>query len=303
VRNRFAFQPRYFLFWLLFFALTRGVFLLYHARLSQQLPGTTVLGTFVYGLRLDASVAAYMSAIPFLLFIVASLWGPRFPLQRIVSSYTAFIGTMLTLLVTADLELYRAWGFRLDDTPLQYLNSPAEMAASAGSAPVRAAAADAWSPCSAAGWYLYNKVVGPLPGLPPWFGRLRAAFAGLLYLVLLIVPLRGGTQQIPVNQSDVYFSATQFRQPRRLNAPWNLMSALLLRARRNGHLFASWPTAPPGGWWPACTRGLWHPRPRQTLRHCCWQSRGPTCCSSSWRALRQAGGQRGGRGRRHAHPR
>jgi phosphoglycerol transferase MdoB-like AlkP superfamily enzyme len=230
VRNRFAFQPRYFLFWLLFFALTRGVFLLYHARLSQQLPGTTVLGTFVYGLRLDASVAAYMSAIPFLLFIVASLWGPRFPLQRIVSSYTAFIGTMLTLLITADLELYRVWGFRLDDTPLQYLNSPAEMAASAGSAPVLLLLL-ILAALLGAGWWLYNKVVGSLPGLPPWFGRARAAFAGLLYTVLLIVPLRGGTQQIPVNQSDVYFSAIPFANHAALNAPWNLMSALLLRAQ------------------------------------------------------------------------
>jgi phosphoglycerol transferase MdoB-like AlkP superfamily enzyme len=228
VKNRFAFQPRYFLFWLLFFALSRALFLLYHFKSSQQLDGSTVAGTFVYGLRLDASAAAYLCLLPFLLFILSSPW-PRFPLGRIVAVYSSVAAVGLSALVTADLELYRAWGFRLDDTPLQYLNSPAEMAASAGSSPVVML-----SLCLvgllAAGWYLYNKVVGPLPALPPWFSRLRAAFAGLLYLALLIVPLRGGTQQIPVNQSDVYFSPTQFANHAAINAPWNLMSALLLRS-------------------------------------------------------------------------
>jgi phosphoglycerol transferase MdoB-like AlkP superfamily enzyme len=66
--------------------------------------------------------------------------------------------------------------------------------------------------------------------LPPWFGRGRAALASLLYAALLVVPLRGGTQQIPVNQSDVYFSRIAFANHAALNAPWNLMSALVLRA-------------------------------------------------------------------------
>jgi phosphoglycerol transferase MdoB-like AlkP superfamily enzyme len=72
-------------------------------------------------------------------------------------------------------------------------------------------------------------VVGKLPPLPEWFGRGRAALAGLLYTALLVVPLRGGTQQIPVNQSDVYFSRVAFANHAALNAPWNLMNALVLR--------------------------------------------------------------------------
>ncbi|WP_460503028.1 LTA synthase family protein, partial [Hymenobacter agri] len=63
-----------------------------------------------------------------------------------------------------------------------------------------------------------------------WFGRGRAALACLLYAALLVVPLRGGTQQIPINQSDVYFSRVAFANHAALNAPWNLMSALVLRS-------------------------------------------------------------------------
>ncbi|MDB5233402.1 MAG: hypothetical protein JWR44_395 [Hymenobacter sp.] len=228
MKNRFAFQPRYFLFWLLFFGLGRALFLAYQHTATAQLSLGTILGTFGYGLRLDASAAAYVCLVPFLLFIIGSLW-PRLPLGRLLGIYTGAIGLLLAFLMTADLELYRVWGFRLDDTPLQYLNTPQEMAASAGSAPMLLLLAMT-AGLMLAGWGLYKVVVGPLPPLPAWFGRGRAALAGLLYTALLVVPLRGGTQQIPVNQSDVYFSHIAFANHAALNAPWNLMSALILRS-------------------------------------------------------------------------
>lgn len=228
MKNRFAFQPRYFLFWLLFFALGRALFLTYQHAAAAKLTWGTIIGTFAYGLRLDASAAAYVCLIPFVLFIIGSLL-PRLPLQTLTKAYSAVLGVMLAFLITADLELYRTWGFRLDDTPLQYLNSPQEMAASAGSAPVVVLAA-LFIGLLLGGWGLYKVVVGPLAPLPAWFGRGRAALAGLLYTALLVVPLRGGTQQIPVNQSDVYFSPIAFANHAALNAPWNLMSALVLKA-------------------------------------------------------------------------
>ena len=228
MKNRFAFQPRYFLFWLLFFGLGRALFLGYQHGATAQLPWATVLATFGYGLRLDASAAAYVCILPYLLLIVGGLL-PRLPLRGLLATYSVIIGLVLALLITADLELYRVWGFRLDDTPLQYLNSPKEMAASAGSAPVGLLLA-AVAALLAGGWALYKWTVGPLGPLPAWVGRGRATLAALLYAMLLVVPLRGGTQQIPVNQSDVYFSRIAFANHAALNAPWNLMSALVLRA-------------------------------------------------------------------------
>ena len=227
MKNRFAFQPRYFLFWLLFFGAGRVWFLGYAHERTAQLPAAAILGTFGYGLRLDASATAYVCLLPFLLFVAGSL-APRLPVQRLLTAYSAVVGTVLAVLITADLDLYRAWGFRLDDTPLQYLASPTEAAASAGSAPL-GLLLGMLAGLLAGGWWLYGRVVGPLAPLPAGFGRGRAALAGLLYAALLVLPLRGGTQQIPVNQSDVYFSRIAFANHAALNAPWNLMSALLLR--------------------------------------------------------------------------
>ena len=228
VKNRFQFQWRYFLFWLAYFIVAKALFLLYHFSKSAALPAPTVAGIFGYGLRLDASTTAYLSVVPFTLFILGSLLGPRFPLGALVRSYTAVAGLLVALLSIADLELYRVWGFRMDATPLQYLSSPTEMAASAGSAPLLILGL-ALLVLVAAGVLLYNKVVGKIPPLPVGFGRGRAALAGLLYTALLVVPLRGGLQQIPVNQSDVYFSAVPFANHAAVNLPWNVANSVRLR--------------------------------------------------------------------------
>ena len=45
MKNRFAFQPRYFLFWLLFFELSRALFLGYQHGAAAELPWPTLLAT------------------------------------------------------------------------------------------------------------------------------------------------------------------------------------------------------------------------------------------------------------------
>jgi phosphoglycerol transferase MdoB-like AlkP superfamily enzyme len=45
--------------------------------------------------------------------------------------------------------------------------------------------------------------------------------------MFLFVPMRGGIQKIPMNQSDVYFSQKLFADHAALNLPWNLFHSLL----------------------------------------------------------------------------
>ncbi|TYZ06235.1 LTA synthase family protein [Hymenobacter lutimineralis] len=226
MKNRFAFQPRYFLFWLCFFFLAKLLFLAYQFRLVAPLSAATVANIFWYGLRLDASAAAYLCLPAFLLFLVDSLAGPRFPLQPLLRYITSVAVLVVTTLTIADLELYQVWGFRLDATPLQYLNTPAEMAASAGAAPWALLLA-LWAGLLAGSWGLYQRLIGRLPATPVAFGRWRALTVSVLYLALAVVPLRGGVQQIPVNQSDVYFSPVPFANHAAVNMAWNVMNSLL----------------------------------------------------------------------------
>ncbi|SET33773.1 Phosphoglycerol transferase MdoB [Hymenobacter actinosclerus] len=237
VKSRFAFQPRYFLFWLLYFGLVRALFLVYYLPRTSALPAGTVPRIFGHALRLDASAAAYLCLAPFLLFVVGCLLGPRFGLARGLRGLTAVLVALVALLTVADLALYGPWGFRLDATPLQYLRTPGEAAASATPG-LLGLGLGLWLALLGAGWGLYKGVVGRLPDLPAGFGRGRAALAGLLYLALLVVPLRGGLQQIPINQGDVYFSPVPFANHAAINVPWNVLNSLFLQnSTRNPYQF------------------------------------------------------------------
>ncbi|MGV3540042.1 MAG: LTA synthase family protein [Rufibacter sp.] len=178
---------------------------------------------------MDFSFAAYVSILPFLLFLLEVAFRKKVFL-KIIHIFTYVLLVIISLLVTGDLELYSAWGFRLDSTPLQYLNTPAEMLASTSSAPV---------------WilflcFLFLVALGVLgykwlqkyllqPSQKQRKGFVLQILVSLFLVLLLILPIRGGWQQIPLNQSDVYFSQKAFANHAGVNVPWNVMHSVIKR--------------------------------------------------------------------------
>ncbi len=176
---------------------------------------------------MDVSFAAYLSVIPFLLFLNETAF--RKPVfLKIVAGYSLVLLVILGFLITSDLELYAAWGYRLDATPLQYLNTPAEMLASTSSAPIGVLL------------LCFLLVIGLGYGIyritrPAWTissqNRSKniglGLLLGLFLIALLILPIRGGWQQIPLNQSDVYFSQKTFANHAAVNVPWNVMHSII----------------------------------------------------------------------------
>ena len=150
---------------------------------------------------------------------------PSFPVcKKIINVYTITLIVLLSFLTVADLGLYHAWGFRLDATPLQYFNSPNEMRASIGSSPIVSLIA-IFVLLSIVFIWLYKYAV---PSVIVRQGTsMRNGFISLFLLAVLFIPIRGGLQQIPINQSDVYFSSKVYADHAALNMPWNLMHSLL----------------------------------------------------------------------------
>ncbi|WP_345157212.1 LTA synthase family protein [Pontibacter saemangeumensis] len=234
MKNKLFYQPLYFLFWVLFFLVARGVFLIYHLERSSELTSSDTLKVFAYGLRLDASATAYLCLLPFLVLLLSALW-PRLRPSGFVRVYTYIVVVLLSVLLAADLELYSYWGFRLDATPLQYLNTPAEMAASAASAPLFLLLLVSVF-ITVISILFYLKLID-LKKFELRGGKWLYAGLSLLYLALLVLPLRGGWQQIPINQSVAYFSNTPFANHAGLNMPWNLGYALLKYNKINKELY------------------------------------------------------------------
>ncbi|MBF8962491.1 sulfatase-like hydrolase/transferase [Pontibacter sp. FD36] len=218
------YQPLYFLFWVLYFIAARATFLLYHDNRTQELSQADLLTIFTKGLRLDLSFSSYVSAIPFLAILATALF-PGLQVRRFIRYYTYTILVLLSVLMAVDLELYTYWGFRLDSTPMLYLNTPGEMAASAAAAPIILLSIIALATSlffALLFRYTFDYKIYHLN-----FSKLKYAGIALLFTALLVLPMRGGWQQIPINQSVVYFSENPYANHAGLNMPWNLMDTML----------------------------------------------------------------------------
>ena len=128
-------QILYFLYWIVFFVSSRIIFVAYHHIKTATLTTGEILKVFLYGLRLDASFTGYICILPFLCFCLQPFISYA-RVKKALTVYTYILIILLSFLTIADLELYKAWGFRLDATPLQYFKNPKEMGASISASPI-----------------------------------------------------------------------------------------------------------------------------------------------------------------------
>ncbi|MBK7787472.1 MAG: sulfatase-like hydrolase/transferase [Saprospiraceae bacterium] len=207
------FYIKYFFYWLLYFALARLVFLVFHYdKLDTNKHSLQEVAlSFVHGMRMDASMAAYLSIVPFILYPFIS---KRF-IGKCLNAYHYVVLALTSLMVVADLSSYKAWGFRLDASILDYMSHPKEALASTLTAPLGWLALIFVVLASAFG-YLYARWVEEKT-----VAKIRAVL--LLALPLLVLPMRGGWGVAPLNPGSVFFSAHPFLNVLALNACWNFM--------------------------------------------------------------------------------
>lgn len=229
----------YLLYWLAFFAAVRLVFLAFFFRETRALPAATVAGTFLHGLRLDLASAAYLSFLPFLLIALTAFRRLTGVARWLILGWTLLATTVLALLAAADLGIFREWGRRIDAAVLQYLTHPRESWAAAGGGPrwLMLGLFVLTTACfGALAWRTVGSRLRRLPAVHP------AAALPLLFLaLLLVIPARGGIQQIPVNQSSVYFSPLPFANLAALNVAWNFFDSWHRGLNRRDNPYVSMP--------------------------------------------------------------
>jgi len=226
---RLRFLLSYLIFWLLFFEAARLLFISYHHSLSSAVPLRELVLSFVYGLRMDLSVASYI-LVPVCLFMIASFFLPFFRKPSVYLIYSYLILLFFLLLTIADLEVFKSWEFRMDATPLKYLSSPREAWASVSHLPVFLILIIFILVYIGICLLLRRVIHKTIYLLQETHGR----FAGSIVLVvvtgLLLIPIRGGLQLTPMNQSMVYFSKNNFANVAAVNASWNFLNSLAMGA-------------------------------------------------------------------------
>jgi len=227
---------RYFLFWLSYFVIFRGVFLLYHFQQTVRLDSHLIFGTFYHGMKMDISFSSYLCLFIFLSLATSSFISIKV-ISKIITVYTSLFIAAISFISVADLELFTEWGFRIDATPITYLSTPREMAVSASSSPFILLILSIILVTAATIW-LFKRTIHPkivvLSRIKPLTG-LRYLFMG----ALMIIPIRGGLQLAPMNQSVAFFSRDDFANQAAINVPWNFFWSInkQLYSRKNPYLF------------------------------------------------------------------
>ncbi|RAK00415.1 phosphoglycerol transferase MdoB-like AlkP superfamily enzyme [Larkinella arboricola] len=238
MKSRFRFLVTYLLGWTGWLALNRILFLWYQPQTSQ-LDSSTLLGVFAHGLRMDLSTAGYLTVLPALLITLLPN-GPHRQLATTLHLLTFVELVLVTLIGVADLEVFRTWGFHLDITPLHYLKSPREAAASVASSPIFLLITVFLAQLLVGGYAFRRLIQWNVRRFQP-VRKWIAIPALLIATVALIIPIRGGTQLAPMNVSAVYFSPTAFANYAAVTPQWNFIHSFLERNKFGSNPYTFFP--------------------------------------------------------------
>lgn len=224
--QRILFNISYFIYWLFYFFILRSLFLLYYFDKTKELDFNNLIVLPLYSLQLDLSTAAYLSALAFL-FICISVFLKNKWTYQILKYYTLNILIIVNLLALFDLALYKPWGIRLDSTPIMYLNTPMEMLASVTNIQLILGFI-AWILLNFSFFILFKRLFkNKLLNLSK--SKFYHSFLLILFVPLLILPIRGGLQTVPINLSSVYYSNQMFANHAAVNFAWSFMDSMSKR--------------------------------------------------------------------------
>lgn len=217
---------RYFLFWIIFFFLERLIFLIYYSERISYLGISEIISTFWRALRLDFSMAAYISAIPAIVYI-ALLFLPSVKFPKIIAkTYVVFFVIVFSTIGISNLNLYREWGSKINFRALDMaISAPKEAIASTSSSPVIPMFSVLFA------YMIFSVFLSKKVILYQIADRTKSLInkvsLSILLLSTLFLAIRGGWQLSPINQSMSYFSSEPVLNHAAVNTEWNLIQDIL----------------------------------------------------------------------------
>jgi phosphoglycerol transferase MdoB-like AlkP superfamily enzyme len=222
MRQRLKLLGYFGLFWLTFQIVIRMIFLVYNHAFTLHLSAGDIALIFLNGLKMDVSICGYFLMATGLILCVSVFWHSRW-IYIMLNTLTVLILILSTVIVVADVELYRHWGFRLNTTPLFYIGPEAF-----GSIDVRAALnlSVIFVSLLAASFYIYRKYISPKV-LHLHVPKKKTFVPLLIISGLMFIPIRGSFTVAPMNTGFVYFHKTNaFANHAAINVVWNFLYSL-----------------------------------------------------------------------------
>lgn len=220
------FFARFFIFWLLFFAIDKFIFLFIFHKKLRNIPLTEKIASFYHALRLDLSMTAYIAIVPLFVFIYWYLTKKPTVNIKWVSIYNKILVVIFSILSVINFNIYREWGSKVNVRALSFaIDTPNEAFASSASSPILLSIS-VLVILVGIGFYLnflINKKQINFIKTPVLIKIITA----IILLGINFLLIRGGIGVAPNNQSMAYFSKHEILNHASLNTEWNLISSIL----------------------------------------------------------------------------
>nr|WP_294893919.1 alkaline phosphatase family protein [uncultured Pedobacter sp.] len=226
-----SFFVKYYLFWVVFFMLNKVLFELWNFKKLSVFSFKEVLNTFLYGLHMDASMAGYFCALPFLFVIIAWFFNKETVSLKIINIYTYVLIIITAITAIIDVNIYREWGTKLNYKAIDFmLESPKEAIASSSSSPILSNLIGLIV-LTFLGILIYRKLF-PNKDLalnnPKWILK---PVISIFIIGLTFLAIRGSLTVSPMNTSRAYFSQHQILNTAAINTNWFLISNILSQSK------------------------------------------------------------------------
>lgn len=206
---------------MLFFLVGRTVFLLSHTALLHGISFGEVLKVYFYALKLDTSAVCYLMTPVFLLMCLqlVAKWKWIDTTKKVL---VAVFLTVTSLVIFGEIGMYDEWQVKINIKALMYLRRPKEIfdSISTGFFLLLLFGALLYIGLFV---FLYIKVVAKPRIEPVTKGLVKAPATFVVGAALLFVGMRGGFGDIPIHQSQSYFSHHGILNDAAVNTPWNLL--------------------------------------------------------------------------------
>lgn len=212
---------RQIIFWLIFFAFARAIFLMYHFRILavEDISIYEIMGAYWHSLKLDLATACYIILMPFLILLVQSFYSPAW-LNTLNKIYAALIIFIYSIITTAEIGIYTEWKTKLPYKAFLYLEHPSEVFNSATTGNI-ILLLFLFTLQVLLAFYIYHKFFY-VPIIKLKRNLIFSAAFLIVTPVLLVLGMRGGVQEIPINQSESYYSKHTILNQAAVNSGFNL---------------------------------------------------------------------------------
>lgn len=208
------------LLWWIIFLINRIVFISFFADKLSGIPLTETLSAFIHGFPLDFSAICYLLVLPLLMLIVQQVITVHF-YRYFLNWYITIALVLISFISVFDLAIYADWGTKLSYRAIHYLKYAQDGAAFVKFNDTLILLLLLLIQLSA-GILLYRMFFRSQQFRFQW-PRLPLMPAAMLIMLFgwLIAGMRGGWQQIPINESSAYFSKHQIVNDVAVNTVWN----------------------------------------------------------------------------------